>query len=288
MKEDLYAILGVLPEAENVVIAAAYRVLAGRYHPDRWNGDEKVAHEKMSALNRAYEILGNPAKRKAYDRERSGSESCEFSDSDETLNSEFQSAAEELKDRWSIATEFYPDLESYRSKLSVYSPALAYAYAVTVLESKSFDVRGEMFERYKKSFLERYFGKHHEIVELARALIENNMAAAAKDLNKYVVVMGSGPYERIGIMEKIFQKYGRKYSYDVRLLRVQFLEYADPNCAIEICIKLGYRVEKIRKYFDLLFDKLILTLPSGERSEFSSTSEFVSWFKLKVFPNLTP
>lgn len=34
--KDYYATLGVTPQAEDVVIKAAYRALAQRYHPDRF------------------------------------------------------------------------------------------------------------------------------------------------------------------------------------------------------------------------------------------------------------
>ena len=43
--KDYYAILGVLPTAEDFVIEAAYRALSKRYHPDRYGGTD--AHEKM-------------------------------------------------------------------------------------------------------------------------------------------------------------------------------------------------------------------------------------------------
>ena len=36
--KDYYRILGVLDDAEDIVIKAAYRALAQRYHPDRWQG----------------------------------------------------------------------------------------------------------------------------------------------------------------------------------------------------------------------------------------------------------
>jgi curved DNA-binding protein len=71
MDDDLYEILGVLPSAEDIVITAAYRVLAQRYHPDRWAGPPAEAHERMAAINRAYETLKDPARRAAYDGQRS-------------------------------------------------------------------------------------------------------------------------------------------------------------------------------------------------------------------------
>ena len=41
--KDYYAILGVTPQAEDVVIKAAYRALAQRYHPDRFVGSPEEA-----------------------------------------------------------------------------------------------------------------------------------------------------------------------------------------------------------------------------------------------------
>ena len=37
---DYYAVLGVNPGAEDIVIRAAYKALAQRYHPDRFSGPE--------------------------------------------------------------------------------------------------------------------------------------------------------------------------------------------------------------------------------------------------------
>ena len=65
---DPYKTLQVDPEAEDEVIAAAYRRLAMKYHPDVAPGAE--AASRMAAINAAWAILGDPAKRKAYDQER--------------------------------------------------------------------------------------------------------------------------------------------------------------------------------------------------------------------------
>jgi curved DNA-binding protein CbpA len=64
---DNYAILQVHPEAETIVIEAAYRRLAREYHPDISNAAN--AHERMVLLNEAFEVLSNPDSRREYDRE---------------------------------------------------------------------------------------------------------------------------------------------------------------------------------------------------------------------------
>jgi curved DNA-binding protein CbpA len=65
---DPYKILQVDPEAEDEVIAAAYRRLARKYHPDTATGAEALG--RMQAINAAWEVLGNPKRRAAHDRQR--------------------------------------------------------------------------------------------------------------------------------------------------------------------------------------------------------------------------
>ena len=65
---DYYEVLQVHPEAEPDVIRAAYRILARKYHPDH-GGDPR----RMIALNDAWDVLGDPARRAAYDASRAGS-----------------------------------------------------------------------------------------------------------------------------------------------------------------------------------------------------------------------
>jgi hypothetical protein len=69
-KLDCYAILGVHPNAEDVVIRAAFKALAQRYHPDRFSGSKDEAHRRMSDLASAYEVLADPVRRRRYDRRR--------------------------------------------------------------------------------------------------------------------------------------------------------------------------------------------------------------------------
>jgi len=63
---DFYRVLQVDPEADPEVVQAAYRVLARKLHPDL-TGDESG----MKRLNEAWDALRDPARRSAYDVERS-------------------------------------------------------------------------------------------------------------------------------------------------------------------------------------------------------------------------
>lgn len=64
--KDYYRILGVPENAAEEDIKSAYRRLAKEYHPDVHPGDEKC-EEMFRKVNEAYDVLGDPQKRKVYD-----------------------------------------------------------------------------------------------------------------------------------------------------------------------------------------------------------------------------
>ena len=64
---DYYAILGVSPQAAQSEIKRSYRRLARKYHPDL---NQQARDTYIKHLNEAYGILGDSAKRAAYDQQR--------------------------------------------------------------------------------------------------------------------------------------------------------------------------------------------------------------------------
>jgi molecular chaperone DnaJ len=65
-EKDYYKVMGVSDTATDKEIGKAYRKLAKQYHPDANPGSE----ERFKEISAAYEVLGDPAKRKEYDEVR--------------------------------------------------------------------------------------------------------------------------------------------------------------------------------------------------------------------------
>ncbi len=66
MSEDYYKILNIAPDASADQIKKAYREAALKWHPDR-NAGNPEAEGNFKLAAEAYAVLGDPAKRTAYD-----------------------------------------------------------------------------------------------------------------------------------------------------------------------------------------------------------------------------
>ena len=65
--KDYYQILGIPKSAPEKDIKSAYRKLARKWHPDANPNNPKEAEEKFKEIQEAYEVLGDPEKRRKYD-----------------------------------------------------------------------------------------------------------------------------------------------------------------------------------------------------------------------------
>ena len=68
--KDFYAVLGVKKDADAAAIKKAYRKLARENHPDSNPGDA-TKHDTFKSVAEAYDVIGDPEKRKKYDEMRS-------------------------------------------------------------------------------------------------------------------------------------------------------------------------------------------------------------------------
>ncbi len=198
MSKDYYRILGVLDDAEDIVIKAAYKALAQRYHPDKWMGDKDDATRRMSDINEAYAVLSDTAKRNEYDSTRDKN-SYQAEPEDDELSSSVEAD-------WKRVIEFFPDLTSIAQKLKKISNSLESSYKLTLLELKEFNRRNELADIFERHFLERYFGTNKQIINYAQLLISRNQREALKALNEAVNLLGSNVDPDV-IIEKIDRRW---------------------------------------------------------------------------------
>ncbi|MDR2345175.1 MAG: DnaJ domain-containing protein [Planctomycetaceae bacterium] len=68
MALDYYKILEVSKDASQNEIQSSYRKLARKYHPDMNREDPKGSKIKFQKIQEAYDVIGNPEKRRIYDQ----------------------------------------------------------------------------------------------------------------------------------------------------------------------------------------------------------------------------
>lgn len=70
-KKDYYETLGVSKDATQAELKKAHKKAALRWHPDKNSGDKKEqAQKEFISVQQAYEVLGDPEKRKRYDNQK--------------------------------------------------------------------------------------------------------------------------------------------------------------------------------------------------------------------------
>ncbi|HEX2766113.1 MAG TPA: DnaJ domain-containing protein [Candidatus Limnocylindria bacterium] len=69
-RRDPFRILQVQPDADPDVVAAAYRVLARKVHPDAATPMDEAEERRMIDLNWAYAIVRDPVKRARWESDR--------------------------------------------------------------------------------------------------------------------------------------------------------------------------------------------------------------------------
>ncbi len=170
MQKDYYKTLGVMQDAEDIIIKAAYKALAQRYHPDKWIDNPALAAKRMSEINRAYETLSSLEKREQYDRIRTANEYDEFDAAFKNREGE-DDLEKSLNENWQEAVRYFHDLETICRDLSKISPRLAQTYKIKLLKKKNFSERKRMAEEIEKTFIVKYFGDNEEIIKFAKFLI---------------------------------------------------------------------------------------------------------------------
>jgi len=116
-----YQTLEVSPAATQTEIKHAYRRLAKLFHPD--SNQTTSNHDKIARINAAYEILGDPERRRSYDQERayySRLESAGFSS--ERSSRQERTAAAQARYRQDQKTSQQADSDLQLWLKQVYTP----------------------------------------------------------------------------------------------------------------------------------------------------------------------
>ncbi len=205
MYKDHYRILGVIQDAEDIVIKAAYRALAQRYHPDKWTGSSAEATRRMSKINGAFVVLSDPKKRKQYDQSRASNEYNEPEEDSSNAGTE-DDLGNSLDENWSEAVKYFTDLEDIINDLSRISKPLAQTYKVYLLENRDFTKRKIIADQLERKFLEKYFGTNEEIIRFSRFLIRWKVKSAAKELNRAINLLGNNIHPKL-IINRILDNY---------------------------------------------------------------------------------
>jgi len=195
--KDYYRILGVLDDAEDIIIKAAYRALAQRYHPDKWSGNQDEATKRMAEINEAYSVLSDTSRRKKYDEEffkfKSRNE-----DTDESSENFDEEELDEIDEAWILATEFYPSIKVDFEELRKINSVLANTFKMGLVESKNFDQSLAIKKQYEQEYLKRFYGENEHVRTFAKFLLTNKQKKAAVRVNTIVRFMGgSATYTQI-------------------------------------------------------------------------------------------
>jgi curved DNA-binding protein CbpA len=277
---DHYKTLGVSPKAEDIVITAAYRALAQRYHPDRWRGDPHVAHQRMSEINVAFDAIGNKESRATYDQSQTERTQETFKSESDTNDKEmFEEEIATFDHDWGVAASIYPDLKPLRDQLSLISKQTEFQFVAALLASKQFDERQRLATAIERDYLERYFGQDPLVVKFAKALILARAKPAAAFLNNSVSIMGP-KVPAVLIIEKVEQKFlfFRTVTELERLQEISrlvkhtfYLDYATQlieKCGFECKVNARFFVTTIKAFS-----------PRGWHRQFPGQREFIDWVR---------
>jgi uncharacterized membrane protein YkvA (DUF1232 family) len=106
---DYYELLGIDPKAGQEEIKPAYLNKVKQWHPDKNPHRIEEAEEKTKVLNQAYHILGDPQRRKNYDRMLRFTRGKEFGEfiNDEAIRNKINKAYPALKKVLENVRELY-------------------------------------------------------------------------------------------------------------------------------------------------------------------------------------
>ncbi len=288
--KDYYSILGVMPDAQDIVIKAAYRALAQRYHPDRAGGGSAQDNAYMAELNEAYAILSDADSRSRYDQSRNQSTPHRSSHLS-AMEEQAPPGDDPLAKDWRIAVNVYPDLAQIEQRLARFSWKLSNTYRAYLLEAKQFEGRHSLAALLENDFLSTYFGDHPKTMEFARKLVLERRREAALALNNMVRVLGlnSDPNRIIGKIARDFDL--RHLAADLERISPLVTRAKMSTAEVGVFVLLLKELGGSFSYDPggsvsgrMTTDKACRAEFEGRENTFGSEYEFGLWFRREVLP----
>ena len=182
-REDYYARLGVKPTVDSGTLAAAWRSLLKTYHPDVYRGPRARGERITKELNEAYGVLGDPARRVAYDRSRMTAPA--------SANRRATTLDARARYEWTEIAQDHPGIERRRLELEQLSPDLAVSFQLTLIERRSVAHARPLASALKRRFLERHFGTSPTVQQFVLGALKAQRRDVAREVNRAVQRHGS-------------------------------------------------------------------------------------------------
>ena len=274
--KNLYQILGVLDTAEDIVIRAAYKALAQRYHPDKWQGNAEEATVRMREINDAYRILSDPIEKAKYDNTLDKKEYQEEPDIEENIDAS-------LEDAWKVGLVFFPKLDELYLHLRKTNYALGNTFKLIVIESKAFDRGAEIAGKMEKEFLVKYFGDDIEIIAFAKLLIKDGNKQGIKILNRYIGILGKSVSSK-NIIQQVKNEVNFKFTGVPEAMK-DYKNIKSIANAINVLISVGYQVKMVRPDVPVSYNSFTATKEGTDGLTIHFTSVSLLEFVDKLMTN---
>ncbi|MDH4187597.1 MAG: DnaJ domain-containing protein [Nitrospira sp.] len=202
---DFYRVLGVSRDASEDAIKKAYRKLVFQHHPDR-HPDSAHAEAKIRELNAAYEVIGDPEKRRSYDRLNWGDEAAreEAADPAVILDEMEQKLFDE--GRKEVFAVLMKDVKRIKAELAVIRERTVAEQGYDTLKETVVQERAaEVMDEFLTAEME---GRKQRLVEVALEMMLSQGVASRGDAGSVRALRGS--------LEEVFRK-GRIKGYEVAL-----------------------------------------------------------------------
>lgn len=182
--KDYYSVLGVAPGADPVVLKAAYRALAKKYHPDQ---TASATEQEFNEIRNAYEVLSDEEKSKEYEYQHQQKLLWQYGHAARLRD---LTIAVRLDDRWEKLTQEFPELGKNYVRLERASEALAERFKLQVLGAKHLSSFYHIATRLEYQYYKKHFSKCRDLQALGRKLLAAGLRDAAHQLEQEINACG--------------------------------------------------------------------------------------------------